>query len=314
MILYSYKFKPISKLTGIPDSQTFFGGFCYYYLKEYGEEDLTSFLKKAEEGNPDFIVSSFFVKDFLPQPMNLSFKPLVKEEADRKNTIKLKKIKKINCWSISILKDYYANPKEFCQQYYQRIISNNYLIIDSEYLVKESEKLNYITPFLVEELITRNYVAEDPDDKKLFYNVVMYNNENTLFSVYIKYLNENIREKIEKVISKMRYVSLGGGKSIGYNMFDFISSEKIELNNTIDSKMLLSKALPDNLTNIDDSYYKLIKLQNIFHGVGETKYKKEVLVFCEGSTFKTKEEFCGKVIKEKLGDEVKYTNLLGLLV
>ncbi len=312
MILYSYEFKPISKLTGIPDSQTFFGGFCYYYLKEYGEEELTSFLKKAEEGNPDFIVSSFFVKDFLPQPMNLFFKPL--KEVDRKNTTKLKKIKKINYWSISILKDYYANPEEFCENYYQRIISNNYLIIDSEYLVKENEKLNYTTPFFVEELITRNYVAENVEDKKLFYNVVMYNNENTSFSVYIKYLNEGIREKVEKVISKMIYISLGGGKSIGYNMFNFISAKKIELNNTTDSKMLLSKALLEDLVNIEDSYYKLVKLQNIFHGIGETKYKKKVLAFCEGSTFKTTKEFCGQVTKESLGEEIKYTNLLGLLV
>jgi len=304
MKLYSFQFKPLSKITEIPNSQSIFGMICYAYLEKYGEKDLESMLERFYNGNPDFLNSSFFFHDLLPTPQDIT--PDHQHELSKEQLIVLKQIKKIKYLSKEIFKDYLNNYQEFVNNYNENIFNNNYVIINNQYVVKNNEQTIFNNYEIKEDMQIRNHINE----KQLFYNNIIYCSEQVIFDLYVK-TNE---EKIVDLIKDLKYVSIGSGKSIGYNLYSVVSHSIEEFNNNRDNKILLSLSTITEGINYDKSYYKLQTLNNKFNNVKTTQYKNCITVLLEGSSINTDKEYIGSVLKNSIENNTIYSNYLGLLI
>src|SRR5690606_3159573 len=161
----------------------------------------------------------------------------------------------------SIFEEYLLDKDKFSSNYIEHILRNDYVIIEDKYLVKRDEANNFKTPFMYNELVVRNS-KPTTDDQQLFYNNVLYCNESLLFDVYIKYLNDDFYDKISYTIKNMEYVSIGGQKSIGYNLFSYVSSDEVHFINNMSGKVLLSNTIGNNDLDYNNSYYKVDYITN----------------------------------------------------
>ncbi|HHU55706.1 MAG TPA: hypothetical protein GXZ48_03325 [Acholeplasmataceae bacterium] len=305
MRLKLFQFKPLGKITEIPNSQSIFGMICYAYSEKYGQVELEAMLARFYNGNPDFIISSFFLHDLLPMPLDIShYHPNLSKE----KLIKLKNAKKIKYISKSIFQEYLNNLDDFNKKYYENIFNNNYVIVNNEYLVKREEQKKFENYIFKEEMHIRNYV----DEKELFYNNCKYYHKDVAFDLYVKINNDE--EKITNLLKDLHYVSIGGGKSIGYNLFSVIDNSEIEFVNHKENKILLSMATVSDEIDYEKSYYKLETLHNKFNNAINRVYKNCVTVFKAGSTLNTTKDVIGSFLKNDIDGKTKYSNYLGLLI
>jgi len=312
MKLLAFKFKPLGRLTKIPDSQSVFGMLCYAILEKFGEEKLSQILNRFANNNPDFIVSSFFLHNLFPYPMEITmpYQPNLTPE----HTIKLKELKKVRYISKDIFKAYLQDKNEFINTYSEKVFIGEYVIVQKEYLVTKEEQSQFSEQLLKKEIQIRNLVGETKEDKQLFYNELIYCRDGVYFDLYVLVLNQDIKEDIIKLISSLQYVSIGGGKSIGYNMFSCVEFEEIEFVNNNQTKTLLSIASLDQDIQYDESAYRIETLHNKINNAIHQVYKNTQTVLLEGSSIVTNKPFMGSILKEEIDDQVRYSNYLGLLV
>ena len=69
--------------------------------------------------------------------------------------------------------------------------------------------------------------SKQGEEKQLFYNYVTYVHPSMMFQAYIRIEDDSEVEKIKNVFTSMRYLSLGGNKSVGYNLFDIVKLDQI---------------------------------------------------------------------------------------
>lgn len=310
MALYSVLFKPLGPMTKIPDSQVLFGAFCHYYKSVYGESELESMLHK-QYTRPYFFISSLFPQGFLPMPVGLQFERL--KDINEKNNYVFKLSKKIKYISIGIYNDLQLNPQDFLNNYYQRIINNEYIISEDKLFLQKKGEIILPNKVFCKEMRIRN--AKHGDDKQLFYNYLIYVQPSIMFQAYIRIENDLELDKIKNVFANMRCFSLGGYKSVGYNLFDFVKFEKIdEFKNKLGLKLLLSKSIGDTNINLDKSSYQIKVIHNKFNGVSPTLHRKSVVSLLEGSLLSTGSVYSGSLVEESINDKKIYQNFLGLLI
>lgn len=310
MALYSVKFEIISPLTDIPNSQTVFGTICTFYAMHYGSEELEKILKQMENETFPFIVSSMFYEDMLPTPQNFEIRNI--QVANKEDTKRLKKIKKIKYFSKKVFKMYKKNPLQFNSAIYDLIKKQDIIIVNGCLADKtEISKFDYA---IIDEMRTRVKVKTDIDDSLYYNNVLNYFPKGTNLEFHIEIESNELATKLEELFRKMNYVSFGGNKSIGYNMFNFKSMEKEEDLKLNEPCMLLSLSIGDDTIDYDNSYYQLINVNNKFTNSKEAVNRKNVISFREGSIIKTSKKVIGKVIKESNNDETTYQNFVGLLI
>lgn len=310
MKLYSVLFKPLGPLTKIPDSQSLFGVFCHYYKYLFNEENLELFLKDQIE-KPSFIISSLFVKDFLPMPIGMQF-GRIQDEIEGL-PILLKKCKQVKYISKNIYKDYLLSPQVFLNSFYKQIIDGKYVLTeDNNFLQKQGENLLPAEPFK-KEMRIRNMKEES--EKQLFYNYIINSHPDLVYEAYVKIVDSDKIENIKKTFEAMRYVSIGGNKSIGYNLFDCIDFKSVnDIPENQGPKLLLSKAIGDDSVNLKESNYQLKVLHNKLNNIKPTKHRQTVLAFVEGSMIHTNKEYIGKLISDSINQKLIYQNMLGLLI
>lgn len=309
MALYSVKFEAISPLTNIPNSQTVFGTICTYYSMLFGDNELISLLKRMEKDDFPFIVSSMFYENLLPVPQN--FNPLFKnnKNVNGPDEFKLrKKIKKIKYFSKRIYNDFSKNHEEFELVVYN-FIKDGYWSIVNDFLVFKDEEKQFDFN-IVKEYRTRVNVSEEQ-----YYNDALYYLPKDLaFEFYIEIENDELVKKFNKMFKKMNYVSFGGHKSLGYNMFNFKSFEEVKFAENKNQKLLLSLSIGDETIDYDLSNYQLINLNAKFTNTVDKVNRKNIVAFKEGSMITTTKKAIGKIVKEINDDEEIYQNLVGLLV
>lgn len=306
MPLYSVKFEILSPLTGIPNSQTIFGTICSFFAMYYGNSELEKVLSEMERENFPFIVSSMFYENMLPVPQNFEIKKTT--SIDKNDMQRMKKIKKIEYFSKNVFKKFKDNPQKFNAVIYD-LIKNNEMIIINNCLVDKAEVSEFSYPVLVETKTRVNV------DNELYYNdKLIYLPKGTNLEFYIKIESKIIFEKIRMMFEKMKYVSLGGNKSIGYNMFNFKSIRQEDDLMIKEPNMLISLALGDETIDYDNSYYQLLCINNKFTNSRDTVNRKNIIAFKEGSIIKTSKKVIGKIVKESINDETTYQNFVGLLI
>lgn len=318
MKIFKLQFLPVSPITKIPDSQTFFGALCTAIKDIYGRDKLESFLKEMETKEYPFILSSFFYANTFPMPLDINPEFLEEKDINIKDIALLKKIKKVERVSTGVFEDYIKNFDEFNNKFYKRIIAGEYLFIPANnLLIKVEERQEYFSKKLSESITrTRNKVNYKKEkDTDLFYNNIIYLDDTVIFDAYIKVKDEDVFEVILNSLEKYKYLSIGGKRSIGMNLFEFIGYSEFFNVDFKDKKLLLSKCILDSdEVDFKNSYYKIMHLNNKFDNNSESVYKHSLSVFVEGSVFNTSQTIIGDVVKEKGEHFDIYHNAIGFLI
>lgn len=310
MSVYCVRLKALSVLTKFPDAQTIFGAFCYKYLHLFGKEKLDALLSE-EYSNPFFAISSLLYENTVPVP--LDFAPRRKTDLSCikiEDNYLFKKIKKIKFFSIGIFNLYKQNKELFEEQFYDKI-NTDFEIINSEIICLKNENMCKEKYYVVDARTRNSFSTEDK--KKLFKDEVMYINDNVVFSVYVLINNQKYENEIIETFSRMSYTSLGGFKSIGYNLFSVIDVKEFSNLGTNKYGLLLSKCLIDDSFDVTKASYNLMRINNKATK-GQDKYHSCITCICEGSVVDISNKIIGSLVKETNGDTINYQNYLGFVI
>ncbi len=307
MSLWSVKFEVISPLTALPNSQTIFGTICTYYAMQYGDSELEKLLNRMEKKEYPFIVSSMFYENMLPCPLNFEMKGLKVES--KEDTQLLKSIKKVKYFSKEVFKFYKKNQNLFnTYLLFNHIRENEFVIVNNCLTTKDEYELFKFK--IVEEMRIRVNVNEEQ-----YYNdLLIHLPKGTKLEFYIEINDEELKDKILSLLESMKYISFGGSKSVGYNMFSF--SSITEENNLKSQKpaLLISLATGNSLIDYENSFYQLVSINNRFTNTTEVVNRKNVIAFKEGSVISCNDTVIGEVIKEENENGITYQNFVGLLI
>ena len=291
-------------MTQIPNSQTIFGTICHYYESVYGTKQLEELLETSSKNAPLFLVSSMFPENMLPIPQD--FMPRKKSVNNQIDVQLIKKTKKIKYISTQVYNEYKQSPSAFEKLYYGNIERKNYLIQDNCLTLNDE----LVIPYCIKNVRTRINI-----DEELYYqDQLLYYEKDGIFEFYVECLDENIMVQLEQVFKTMRYVTFGGHKSVGYNMFDFVSFSNADQLKSSTPRLLLSLSVGDENIDYNQSYYQLKQLNMKFNNSFEAVNRSHVVAFTEGSILITNQSYTGCLIKEKNNQETTYQNMLGLLI
>lgn len=308
MSLYKISIKPISPITGIPDSQTIFGLLCHMFVSYYGENELETLLNDIKKDAQTLLISSMFYENTLPIPKN--FTPLHEEISNKKQASESKAIKKIKYFSLGLYREYIKSKEKFENTFLEQLDKKNYIIINDEIVSKKDELLN--EKYLIAELKIRNKVSLKKEDKKLFYEKIFYVNEKLNFNFYLD-VDLKYEEKIKKLITSMNYVSIGGSKSIGFNLYNFINIEKSDIKRN-KPHLLISKSIGDSSINFENSFYDLKVTNNKFNNAKDTIFRKQIVTLVEGSYIDTCKDVIGSLVEEHNDKNITYQYMIGFLI
>lgn len=315
MKTYKLTFELLGPLTRIPNSMTFFGAICHAIKSRYDKIQLESWLLSIKEKPSRFSVSSIFIKNTLPFPLDIN--PVFSHEGqhDLSNATQTKLIKKVSLISPMMYQIYVSNPQEFNQNFYHHFSCGDYclalgysLLIHRNEETQYSKKANYITT-----INTRNKVNLG-QDTSLFYDKVMYFSKGYLFDAYISVEKEQDFLMVEEALKKLELLSMGGKRSLGYNLFKYKGYEEVHFPKH-ERKVLLSKAIDLNrIINYDNSYYKIKVLNNKYDYTINSVYKQGLVVFEEGSCLDVEAFTIGNLVEEHYNNMIIYQNAIGLLI
>lgn len=306
MALYCVQFETISPITSIPNSQTVFGTICHYYENLWGTNKLEELLT-IQEKNPLFVVSSMFIKDTLPLPQD--FMPELKNINSESDLILLKETKKIQYFSKNLyIKEYKEYPKEFQELYFENLKNQTY-IIKNQILMLKTEEDQFTNNFIKLQRTRTNTF-----EKQYYQDQILYFKPKTQFEFYIEIFNSNYIEEFKKLFITMNYVTFGGHRSIGYNMFNYVNIEEANNLKLKQPHLLLSLSIGDSTINYQKSYYQLKQLNAKFNNAKDVVNRNKVMVFTEGSIISTDKLYIGQIIKETNNKKVTYQNVMGLLI
>lgn len=316
MKTYRIQFKLQSRLTQIPDSQTIFGAFCFGIKAIFGQSYLESLLANLQLSKESLIVSSMFLHDTLPMPMNVEPKKIELETLNPLDFQKIKKLKKVQYISLNLFKQYLKEPEPFLSSFYHKLVNQDLIINEKHHVITEKSLENYFDCIDIKsDIATRNHVSLVEDEKSLFYTPHLMYTPDTIFDVYLKTTDE-LWNDVHQMLTTYSRFTMGPKGSIGYNLFTYHSHDLIDFNHQNSWKVLLSKAkYKKNQIDIEQSFYQsgLIeaKYSNYIHG---KRYKTPFVALYEGSVVKTDLEVIGEWIKDQPHDMIIYHHALGFLV
>lgn len=316
MKIYKLKFTPVGPINKVPDSQTFFGALCNVIKDTSGSDILEELLKPMEKKDYPFIVSSFFLENTFPIPLDINPDLIDLNEVDSKTISTLKKLKKVDSISIGVFKDYLKDYETFNKEYYSKFINKEYLYVHHNNLViKNTEAQEYFNDKICTTIIrTRNKINYE-EDTGIFYNSVTYYEQKVKFDCYIKVKDDDIFQLIIKSLKSLVYLPVGGKRSIGMNLYKLEGYDEFLPIDLKGKRFLLSKCIIDNDdVDFNKSYYKIFTLNNKFDNNGKRIYKHNIVVLQEGSILKTNQEIVGSVINEEGENFTVYHNAVGFLL
>ena len=307
MSLYCVKFKLLSHLMNIPNSQSIFGTICHYYEDKYGKEKLEEILEKENSNNPVFVVSSMFIDNVLPLPMD--FIPKRSNNIELKDVKLFKKVKKVKFMSLNLFKELKKDKIKFEDSFYSNISSGKYVIEEGIIWDKNLDS-NIAKPKVKDEIRTRVNVL----DEQFYQDIIKHYSDDTTFVFYVDIKNKDYEDELIELFKSLKYVNIGGKKSIGYNLYNYFDIQKVDDLLINKRNVLLSLAVGNDNVNFDESYYQFININNKFNNSKKTVNRNNVYAFCEGSVISTDKDYIGCLIKEENDGQITYQNMLGLLI
>jgi len=316
MKTYRLQFILESRLTQIPDSQTIFGAFCFGLKAVFGSSYLESLLSNLHQKNASLVISSMFLHDTLPMPMNIEPKKIEMENLNSIDFQKIKKLKKVQYMSLNLFKEYLQNSEPFLSSFYQRLINESYVIHDKHRVIIDKHQLDYFDSIEKKnDVATRNHVSMIEEEKSLFYTPHLIYTHQTVFDVYIK-TTDDLWNDIKHMLSTYHRLTIGPKGSIGYNQFSYQQYEIMDFAHQNSWKVLLSKAKFINTQlDIEHSYYQTGLIEPKYtNDISGKRYKNPFIALYEGSVVTTDLEVIGEWMIDQPHDRIIYHHALGLLV
>ncbi len=289
--LIEFSFQPLSAFTFMPESFTIFGAICWGIKILYGEDELLELLAEFRE-SPPFLVSSPLPKF---EGRLLFPRPILKggwEETEEDYLLK-KKIKKLEYIDenslIEVLKGKVRTEKELSA------------------VLKEVSSSPYLEVGTLHAKINRK--SWTTDEGSLYNESALYFSEG--FSVFFLFFREDL---IEKVYSSLRFVRLGGNKSVGMGEYVLSFQEYTgKLKEFVKGKgnffFSLSPHFYDDSYLLEESYYDVFPyvspVDNFYERITKNIWKKKLLYIAKGSVIKVKEKkpFYGSLKKVLEADD-----------
>jgi CRISPR type III-A-associated RAMP protein Csm4 len=252
-----------------------------------------------------FAVSSLYLANTLPFPLDIEPARMDDTELNQDALSTIKKLKKVRLISKYLFDRYKEDANQFNQTFITKWLNGHYMF-------KEEDDL-FSSVVVKKHVATRNKWALRDDEKALFYTHRFVYSQNTLFDCYI-YGEDTIIDSIKETLEHLVYFTFGGKQSIGLNLFKYVDLHKAKTY-IGPSKVLLSKAMVvKGEVDLDQSFYKTSIIESIFDNmIGDKHYRKPIIVFDEGSVFKTEQAVIGHVVKTDVGI-IDYQNALGLIL
>lgn len=317
MQTYKIIFSCQSVLNTVPDAQMMFGTICNIIKSSTGEDKLNAYFNSFKSDAPFLLHSSMFLNGYLPMLRkniySLRFINQLVELNENEEKISIfenvKKYKKIDWMSEDIYHEY-GMEKTFNELSIDLIQKTDNFTVENGYLSKSNNNQEVEH---VDILLTRNGFSEDgKKDKSLFYTKQMYYPIGTEFSMFVK--TTLSIDQLTKIFRYVEYFGIGNRRSVGMNCFRLERIEKTNLKSKQDYKFILSKYIPTEEIEYNQSYYALSS--QIYRASKD--YANHVITgkythILEGSYMKMKEnkEFYGDLIEMKANDKVIYHYAIG---
>jgi len=196
-------------MTGIPSAQMIFGAICHGLKAVHGQKTLESFLNSIEENPQTFAISSLFLANTLPLPLDIEPARIDDLELDRDALTTIKKLKKVRFISQPLFDLYKQDRDQFNRTFLSNWVKGTYLFNEKHMLLHGKDEHEYFSSVVVKKHVaTRNKWAFKDDDKALFYTSRLVYSKGTVFEFYIYGDDENLR-LIQKVFERLIYFTLG---------------------------------------------------------------------------------------------------------
>lgn len=262
MKTYCLIFKPLSVISRIPDAQTIFGAICNIILNTQGEEKFNQYIDSFKQNRPWLVHSSMFPAGQFPMVNHNLFSTdyvhqhILQQSADRQLDYlqKMKKYKKIQ-WMSNRVYDQYVLTNQI-EQLRKDLLSEKLVVEKNDLRKKGEEKTGNMLVQLnthVQKTQLKNLFKDKDND--LYYDEVIYCDDQVHFCIYIKtLLNE---DQIKAIFQYTHVFGIGERHSVGKNSFQFINMIQMKQSASSDYRMLLSKSTLDDAFSLSNSYYSI---------------------------------------------------------
>ena len=211
--------------------------------------------------------------------------------------------------SLNLFKELKKDKIKFEDSFYSNISSGKYVIEEGIIWDKNLDS-NIAKPKVKDEIRTRVNVL----DEQFYQDIIKHYSDDTTFVFYVDIKNKDYEDELIELFKSLKYVNIGGKKSIGYNLYNYFDIQKVDDLLINKRNVLLSLAVGNDNVNFDESYYQFININNKFNNSKKTVNRNNVYAFCEGSVISTDKDYIGCLIKEENDGQITYQNMLGLLI
>ena len=285
-------------------SDTIFGGICNTYRLLYGKDELENLLKKFENGEPSFLISSAFpyIEDimFFPIPKFINFSEYIKDERLSK------KFKKIEFVSDKIIRG--ISQGKFKENINEENIIHGKILVTKE----EGEKIKN-TGIWKEKEVPRVVIDRKTNASNIYYFGEVEYCDKCGLHFLVKFMNDEIRNKLESAIRLLGDEGIGGDRSYGKGLFEgeFSNFEwSIQEGYFINLSLYLPKE--DEIEMVKKGWYEFVSRGGWVYSVDKKgERKKFVRMIKEGSTFVGDKEFYGGLIEVGTSEEYHHVYRYG---
>jgi CRISPR-associated protein Csm4 len=262
-------------------SDTLFSGFCHAFYLLFGETEVKGLIKRFNNDDPDFIVSSAF-----PYWQGALYFPVPKNQlSTNKEILKIEFIEKAA---------------------FERLMNGEKLekIIGSFKTIPQKGVQRY--PWSLENIprIGLSRLHNHPGDMFFHFGQVWYKADAGLFFL-VKYLNNEFQPKFEASLRLLADEGIGGDRSSGKGLFIMETPFEMEITVPTDFNGIISLSLyypkdQSETVGIKDGFYDLIERKGyIYSPYGSSLRRRSIRMFAEGSVFSKAPERKGKLVPVK---------------
>jgi len=314
MRTYRIRFLYQDPLTRVPTAQAVFGALCHGFMATYGKDALEDLLSNIAAHRTQFALSSMFLSDTLPFPLDIEAARLDENDLTKETLSKIKKLKKVRFISNKLFYQYKRDTQMFNATLLEEWLGGQYRFNSKHQLLHHVDEKEHFDAIVMKiNVATRNKWGLVDDEKELFYTASSVYSEGTMFDCYIL-LSDELKQKFEHVLEKFSLFVFGGLQSIGYNVLKYVDFKSIELPQA-KTKVLLSNAMiiPSEI-DLDSAFYRVGVIESRYDNIiSDQRYRKPIAVYKEGSVFALDKVVIGDLVKSVDGVP-DYQNALGLLI
>lgn len=303
-------------------SDTLWGSICWGIRYLWGEGELTEFLQRCENGNPDFVISSAYPfkqhgtdrVTFFPNPLVLRNTNNNQSRDDYRLNKDLKKIRFLNYDDFKATLHGNLTAEDLYQRLAGELTRKKKAKEDDIEYIPSAQTVERTAPKRHDHSMTHNTIdrlrggtltvtdSDGNDAGQLFHAEDIWwtdpdnESDEALPNTGLYFLADGDISKLEPIMNLLRHIGLGADRTAGKGAFDFDIPETeflmpeppADQSNALLNLSLFrpTKNELNNLEQIDGCWQYLLEQREGYVGGHRTLYRKEArMYFREGSVF-----------------------------